>query len=148
MTAHLWSPSLPQHQLIYAEHDDGLRSLSWSPNGKHIASAGDDYLMKVWDIQTGATLFTYTGHAKNRAGNIVCVAWSPDGNFLASAGDDVTVQICDAQYGHHLYTYTGHTGSQWVRSLSWSPTSVYIASGDFIIGEKTNTGTVRVWEAV
>ena len=105
MTAHLWSPSLPQHQLIYAEHDDGLRSLSWSPNGKHIASAGDDYLMKVWDIQTGATLFTYTGHAKNRAGNIVCVAWSPDGNFLASAGDDVTVQICDAQYGHRLSTH-------------------------------------------
>ena len=34
-------------------HSDLVRSVAYSPDGKHIASGSDDNTVKVWDSQTG-----------------------------------------------------------------------------------------------
>ena len=34
-------------------HSDWVRSVAYSPDGKHIVSGSDDKTVKVWDSQTG-----------------------------------------------------------------------------------------------
>jgi len=81
-------------------HDSsGLSALAWSPDGKYIASAGDD--VEVWSVATGRTFYTFTKNASP----IKCLAWSPDGKYIASANTPqpppytipVTIQVWSAQ---------------------------------------------------
>src|SRR5712691_9174286 len=48
---------------IYHQHRDVVRTLAWSPDGQHIASAGEDYTVQVWEAATGRTIFTYHNHS-------------------------------------------------------------------------------------
>ncbi|GAC1357880.1 MAG: hypothetical protein PVS3B1_07560 [Ktedonobacteraceae bacterium] len=67
----------------------------WQPNApkKPAPASGDDKnqdnTVKIWNINTGITTLTYTGHT----GTAVYVAWSPDGARIASASQNKTVQV-------------------------------------------------------
>ena len=78
---------------IYRGHRDareGVQSVAWSPNGKRLASGGEN--VQVWDAANGEHVYLYRGHP----GGVTAVAWSPDGHRIASASYDHTVQIWQA----------------------------------------------------
>jgi WD40 repeat protein len=58
-------------------------------DGSKIASASADFTVKLWDIQTGELLQTFTGHF----GEVRAVVFSPDGKLLATGGDDLEIKI-------------------------------------------------------
>jgi len=65
---------------IYREHKGEVRTLSWSPDGETIASAGNDHSIHLWrPLLSGDTDFVYTNHSDC----IHAVAWSPDGQRIA-----------------------------------------------------------------
>ena len=68
-----------------------VRSVAWGPDGKNIASGGDDKTIKVWNAQTGQCVSTL-----NVDSGVNAVAWSPDAKVLASGSDDKTVRIWGA----------------------------------------------------
>lgn len=118
--------------LVYRAHPARVNAVSWSPDGKRIASASDDSTVQICDAKTGATILTYRGHAAE----VYTVSWSPDGNYIASGGADKTVQVWKATSGQHVITYSRHTGQ--INSLSWSSDSILVASG-------SDDTTVQVW---
>ena len=52
-------------------------------------TASFDQTAKVWDAETGAQLFTLTGHR----GEVRSTAYSPDMQRIVTASSDETVQI-------------------------------------------------------
>lgn len=93
VTAHnsvqVWDATTGQTLLTYSGSSGQAYALAWSPDGKRIASGGDDNIVRVWDASTGQTILQYRGH-----NDIVFkVAWSPDGTMIASASVDGTVQV-------------------------------------------------------
>ncbi|MGH8886638.1 MAG: AAA family ATPase [Egibacteraceae bacterium] len=115
-------------------HEDWIRSVAWSPDGRRIATASADRTARVWDAETGAQLTALRGHEDW----VVGVGWSPDGQRIATVSRDRTVRVWDAEAGTELAVLRGHDdGVEWV---AWSPDGRRIATASY-------DRTVRIWNA-
>jgi WD40 repeat protein len=62
-----------------------------APDGKTIATGGQDGVVRLWDMATARERRSFAGHQ----GWITCLQYSPDGKTLASGSEDTTVLIWD-----------------------------------------------------
>lgn len=54
-----------------------------------LASAGEDTIIRIWDVEMGEIIATFVGHEDE----IIDLDWSPDDQLIATAGLDDTVRI-------------------------------------------------------
>ncbi|HKV13171.1 MAG TPA: TIR domain-containing protein [Thermoanaerobaculia bacterium] len=104
-------------------HSRRIVKIAWSPDGTKIASASNDYTVRIWDAITGKCLRILKGHSKE----VGTVTWSPDGNKLASGSRDMHILIWDVLTGKNIRWLYSHFDL--VRAVDWSPDGRFLASG-------------------
>ncbi len=119
--------------------DQSFYSLSFSPDGKILASGNTESLIQLWDYPSGNLLNSLKGHT-GLPGRISALIWrvtfSPDGRLLASAGGDATLRLWDVSSGKLLTNLAGHRLA--VTGVSFSPDGRLLVSSSL-------DGTVRIW---
>jgi WD40 repeat protein len=115
-------------------HAANVRKVIFSPDGNTLASAGEDFKVKLWNVQNRKLRQTLSDHQ----GNVGSVSFSPDSKMLASASDDGTLKLWYVETGELIKTIKAH--KDWVISVSFSPDGKMLASS-------SSDGTVKLWNA-
>ncbi|KAK1259214.1 hypothetical protein QJS04_geneDACA010205 [Acorus gramineus] len=122
-----------------AGHAEAVLSVSFSPDGRQLASGSGDTTVRIWDLNTQTPLYTCTGH-KNW---VLCIAWSPDGIHLVSGSKAGELLIWDPKTGKQSGNpLTGH--KKWITGIAWEPVHLNAPCRRFVSSSKD--GDARVWD--
>ena len=102
-------------------HQDSVSAVSFSPDGKTLASGSGDKTVRIWDLATGKELQRWSHDSY-----VTAVSFSPDGKTLASGSGDKTVRVWDLATGKELQRLSHDS---YVNAVSFSPDGKTLASG-------------------
>jgi WD40 repeat protein len=98
-TIKLWDVHSGQCTGTLQGHKQDIFALSFSPDGRTLASAARGNDVKLWDVNAHRCLTTLVGHQDM----VFTICHHPDGRTLVSAGKDETVMLWDlAYYDRHI----------------------------------------------
>ena len=115
-------------------HEGMPRSISFSPDGSQVATAGDGQVIRIWDTADWVPKKVLEGHTAP----VNWVEFSPDGRTLVSAAEDATVKVWSSQTGEHLQTLSDHKLA--VVTAAFSKNGLFLAT--------SSQKTVKVYKRV
>lgn len=116
----------------WTAHTDTIFDLALSPDGKQVATAGGDKLIKVWDLATQKEIAKLEGHTSQ----VLAVAFNKDGKQLVSGGADQQLKVWDVQTREKIVALG--TYSTAITAVAW-------VSGGPTIFAGTNTGGLAAY---
>ncbi|KAJ3103927.1 hypothetical protein HDU97_009739 [Phlyctochytrium planicorne] len=114
-------PNNMSHVLV--QHSDEVWFLSFSNDGKYLASASKDATAIIWNSNDFQPLHRLTGH--NDA--ISFLSWNASDTLLLTGSNDKSLKIWDIEDGSCKNTFNRHT--DYITSCAWLPDGSKFVSG-------------------
>ena len=86
----------------FAGHERQVYGITFSPDGKTIASGSSDKTVRLWNLASGEATI-WRGHTSD----VYRGAFSPDGKRFATASEDSTVRLWSVESGRTLKVFKG-----------------------------------------
>ena len=138
---YFWKRQLRSSHRVFKGHEGGVHDLEYTPDGRHLATAGFDGTVRVWDIATGDPVRVF------RPGppTMTSVAFSPDGTYLAASQgvggfatkDSGVVILWDWRADREVRRLQGQAGG--VHSVAFSHDGRRLAAAGY-------GGAARMWD--
>jgi len=129
----------PEHDPVLEPligHSGDVRAIVYAPNGKLIATGGDDKTIKLWDARTGILLHSIPAHTQG----VRTLAFSPDSTELASGSGERVVRIWNALTGGLLQSWPQQSG---VTCVAFDPIK---EDKGYSLAVASQDKTVRLWQ--
>ena len=136
----LWGVPTAQHRGAFKGHagvtiegrGGGVTAVTFSPDGRTLASSSRDGMIRLWDVATGE-------HDAIRVGpEVLTLAFSPDGRTLASGDRGNRVQLWDVDTRQSRWSFIEPT--EIVSAVAFSPDGTLLAS-------EGEDNAIRLWDA-
>ena|GEM_PF-1437794 len=133
------SNKLVFNQSIAIGHTAPVNAVVISPDGKSLATASADTLLRIWTITDSAAApqLKLACTFFNHPAVLISLAWSPSGHELATGDADGNLRLWQLPCQTEPLTLLGHEGS--VRAVAFSPDGQILASGG-------SDNTLRLWD--
>jgi WD40 repeat protein len=112
-------------------HSNTVNAVTFSSDGRILASVGKDGTAKLWDVSAQRELRTL-----KRSDELNSAAFSPDDKILATGGKDGAVVLWEVSTGREMRVINGHTRR--VNAVAFSPDGQTVASG-------SDDHTIKLW---
>jgi WD40 repeat protein len=107
--------------------------LELSPDNQYVVTAGEDYAIRMWEMESGKMVKELVGHQ----GTISTLKYMDNGRTLVSGSRDSTLRIWDMSTGRCQRVLTGHQGPIRAMEISVDQNSLLTGSTD---------KTIRLWD--
>ena len=151
--ARLWSifSESTEAELLPFLHGGPATRVTFSPDGKLLATSGWDNIAILWDVDTRTVRFTFKHEDAVRA-----ILFSPDGRHLATGSLDATTKLWDVETGKQFRSFahsdyrkpvtfsSGHTeiyNEGGIRCIAFSPDGQFLATGGM-----NKDRSVKLWD--
>lgn len=119
-------------------HTDAVLHVSYSPDGKRLASGGGDMAVRFWNVVTSMPTHTCTGHRDH----VLCTVWSPNGQYFVSADRSGEIRVWDPATGQPRgQPLRGHR--KWITSLSFEP--LHMDPNSVRLASSSKDQTIKIW---
>lgn len=135
--------ALARFGTLRLRHANKVRQVVFSPDGRMLASAGQDGAVRLWDATTGKELRRLVGRPVVNYDWVSSVAFSPDGKLVAGGihgshgAPSHPIFLWDAATGKQLRRLAGHKNE--VQTIAFSPNGKMLASAGY--GK-----SIRLWD--
>ena len=102
--------------------------------GLFLATGSRDKMIKVWSVDTGVCLFTFSGHDNW----VRALLFHPSGKYLLSCSDDKSIRAWDLSKGKQARKLD-YAHDNFITSLDWSQTYPALASSSV-------DSSIRIWD--
>ncbi len=94
--------SIQVETIVQSVNSDEIACMAVSPDGKYLATAGAEFIIKLWNLQSGILIRNFTGLTLR----INTVAFSADGMYIIAGEDTGVVKKWVTETGECVYTYS------------------------------------------
>jgi len=122
---------------VLEDHTNAIDAVCFSPDGKQLATGGDDKLINLYSFNEGSAILAHTleGHTSF----VASLSFSPDCKTLCSGSDDHSIKFWNPADGSLVKSIDqAHTNG--VNSVSYSPNGRVLVSAGF-------DSTMKIWDA-
>ena len=141
-TAKIWDTATGTMTLSLPVGGMDTNAVAFSPDGRFVATGGDDELgfVRVWNVEAGKPEpipAGFKGSAEDELKDgILSIMFSRDGTKLLTSSYDKMARLWDVKTGRQVQIYKGHSWFVWSAAFSPDETQIVTASQD---------GSVVIW---
>jgi WD40 repeat protein/Zn-dependent protease with chaperone function len=130
----LWDTSTGKVVGTLTGHEEDVRAMAFTHDGKTLATGGKDRTIRLWDVATRQQVRLFQGPKRQsdpnvEASPILATAYSPDGNSVATADEGGQVNIYGLSPPRLVRSWVAHSDA--ASAIAYSPDGRTLVTGGY-----------------